>query len=350
MTNLLIPFDISAEIDNRVEAGFAGYVGNDDAVYAVKRALRLALAGSPPMLNEVLLFTGPSSAGKTELASRVGQVMQLPFTMYAGTAVRNASQMAIAMERAAVAHDLRVARIEDRGGMPAFRLPPMIVGIDEAHEIHERMQQALLTALAANDRTLVVQRDRADVVFDVSQVGFILCTTHPARLIRTVRNRCAEVALRAYRADEVERMVRNRFERLPADVVKRIVACSKVLPRKALKLAELTLKESASAREPDLMRCLGVVARGAGIVAYDGLTRNDVLYLSVLARLNGRARPKPAGINLIVANLPDIERREITEEIEPSLLQRRNIESTERGRLITATGLRVLDEHKDDLA
>lgn len=350
MSKLVIPYDITAEIHNRVECGLVGYVGQDDAVYAVKRVLRLALASVPPMLGEVMLFTGPSSAGKTELANRVGQVMELPFTVYAGTAVRDLRQVATAMQRAALAHNLRVERIDDRGGMPAYRMPPMIVAIDEAHLMRENTQQAFLTAFAANDRTMVVERDREDIVYDVSQVGFILCTTHPASLVRTLRNRCTEIALRAYRAEEVETMVRNRYEMLPADVVKRIVACSKVLPRKALKLAELVLKESASSGDRDLMRCLGIVARGSGIVAYDGLTRNDVIYLRTLARLNGRVKPKPAGINLVTANLPEIERHEVLQEIEPFLLQRRNIESTERGRLITATGLRILEEHSEEAA
>ena len=66
-----IPYDRKAEITNAVKEAFIGYIGNEEAVYAIERDLLLALASDPPKLTRAFLLWGPSSAGKTEMAKRI---------------------------------------------------------------------------------------------------------------------------------------------------------------------------------------------------------------------------------------------------------------------------------------
>lgn len=344
-----IPYDRKAAISNQVKAGFIGYIGNEEAVYAIERDLLMALATEPPKLTRAFLLWGPSSAGKTEMARRIAGVMGLPFSSFAGATMKNVKQLVVTMERAAASYGLPMRQVGERGGMPIFKVPAMLVFVDEAHDMKESVQETFLTLIESKDRTAVIEIDREMRVYDVSDVGFIFATTHPHLLIRTFRNRCTEIALRSYTAGEVAEMVSNAYPDLPADVINDIATCCKCIPRKALDFARDVVAESATRDNPNLRECFARVARGRGILGKNGTTRNDVHVLRVLAKLNGSsAKPRPAGAGLIAAQCQDIDRVEIRDEIEPFLLRQGFITSTERGRLITMKGRMVLDEFEGE--
>lgn len=343
-----IPYERQQVIENRVREGFYGYIGNEEAVYAIERDLILALADEQPRLARAFLLWGPSSAGKTEMAKRVAGVMGLPFNTFAGATLKNVKQVISTMERAAAANQTPIRPAGERGGMQVYRIPPMLIFVDECHDMKEMVQETFLTMIEANDRTAVVEIEREMRVYDVSEVGFIFATTHPHLLLRTFRNRCTEIALRSYTAVEVAAMVRNKYD-LPADIVADIASCNKCIPRKAIDFARDVLSESVTRQNADMHQCFARVARGKGILGVNGLTRNDIHVLRVIAKLNGPAsKPRPAGAGLIVSQLGEIDRREIRDEIEPFLIAKGYINSTERGRVITARGRMLLDEFKEE--
>lgn len=344
-----IPYDRKTAIANQVKEAFIGYIGNDEAVYAIERDLLLALASEPPKLTRAFLLWGPSSAGKTEMARRIAGVMGLPFSSFAGATLKNVKQLVGTMERAAMSNNLPIKQVGEKGGMPIYRVPAMLVFVDEAHDMKESVQETFLTLIEAKDRTAVIDVDKEMRMYDMADVGFIFATTHPHNLIRTFRNRCTEVALRGYTAAEVSTMVRNAYPDLPVDVIVDIATCCKCIPRKALDFARDVVAESATRGNPDLRECFARVARGRGILGKNGTTRNDVEVLRVLAKLNGSTtRPRPAGAGLIAAQCQEIDRIEIRDEIEPFLLRMGYITSTERGRLITMQGRRLLDEFQEE--
>lgn len=344
-----IPFERQQVIENRVREGFYGYIGNEEAVYAIERDLILALADEQPRLARAFLLWGPSSAGKTEMAKRVAVIMDLPFSSYAGATLKNVKQLISTMDRAAASHGMPVKQTGERGGMPVFKVPPMLVFVDEAHDMKEGVQETFLTLIEAKDRTAVIEIDREMRVYDVSDVGFIFATTHPHLLIRTFRNRCTEIALRSYTAGEVTAMVRNQYPDLPVEVITDIATCCKCIPRKALDFARDVVAESATRGNADLRQCFARVARGRGILGKNGTTRNDIHVLRAIAKLNGPAlKPRPAGAGLIASQLQDIDRIEIRDEIEPFLLRNNYISSTERGRVITSRGRMLLDEFQEE--
>lgn len=343
-----IPYERQQAIENRVREGFYGYIGNEEAVYAIERDLILALAEEQPRMARAFLLWGPSSAGKTEMAKRVAGVMGLPFNTFAGATLKNVKQVINTMERAAAANQQPIRPAGERGGMQVYRIPPMLIFVDEAHDMKEMVQETFLTMIESNDRTAVVEIEREMRVYDVSEVGFIFATTHPHLLLRTFRNRCTEIALRSYTADEVASMVRNKYD-LPADIIRDIATCNKCIPRKAIDFARDVLSESVTRQNADMRQCFARVARGKGILGVNGITRNDIHVLRVIAKLNGPAsKPRPAGAGLIVAQLGEIDRREIRDEIEPFLIAKGYITSTERGRVITARGRMLLDEFQEE--
>lgn len=65
-------------------------------------------------------------------------------------------------------------------------------------------------------------------------------------------------------------------------------------------------------------------------------------------RMSLRSEAGDAGAGLIVSQLGEIDRREIRDEIEPFLIAKGYINSTERGRVITARGRMLLDEFKEE--
>lgn len=344
-----IPYDRKAEITNAVKAAFIGYIGNEEAVYAIERDLLLALASDPPKLTRAFLLWGPSSAGKTEMAKRIAGVMRLPFNSFAGATLKHVKQIVATMERAAASHGLPMRQTGERGGMPVFKVPAMLVFVDEAHDMKESVQETFLTLIEAKDRTAVIEIDKEMRIYDVSDVGFIFATTHPHLLIRTFRNRCTEIALRAYTAGEVTQMVLNQYPDLPQDVVTDISTACKCIPRKALDFARDVVAESATRGNANLRECFARVARGRGILGKNGTTRNDIHVLRAIAKLNGsQVKPRPAGAGLIAAQMQDIDRIEIRDEVEPFLLRMGFVTSTERGRLITLKGRMVLEEFEGE--
>lgn len=350
-TQTAIQFGVPAEIEERVQAAFVGYIGQEEAVYAVMRALRVALTKQPVALTKVMLFFGPSSAGKTEMARRVGSAMGLPFKDYGGKSVTTAKQVVAALERAAAANSLKIETVNTGNGTPIYKFPPMIVFFDEVQAWGPGLQDAMLTAFEGKDRSIIIERDRAEIKFDVARVGFILATTHPSKLKQTLRNRCAQVPFRSYEPHEVARMIQLSYPLIERPLAMKMATAAKSIPRVALdQLAATTLDEATSTGNGNLDTCFRTVARGAGIVSYEGLTRNDLTYLDFLRKWNGqRSHQRPASLETIKAGLADLDPGEIENLIEPFLFKRGDATKTERGRFITDAGYRLLDQFADDL-
>jgi DNA polymerase III gamma/tau subunit len=109
--------------------------------------------------------------------------------------------------------------------------------IDEAHKLTGDAQNALLKMFEDTP----------------SHVYFILATTDPHKLLRTIRTRATEIALKDVRAKDMEKLVRKVYEQetgadLDDEVCDRIVDRACGSPRKALVLLNQVLaKDDADA-------------------------------------------------------------------------------------------------------
>jgi Holliday junction resolvasome RuvABC ATP-dependent DNA helicase subunit len=186
---------------------------------------------------------------------------------------------------------------------------------------------------------MLLNSDRGWRIAVARHATFIFATTKPADLDRAFRSRCIEVQLRRYTTDEVNIMVRKRFDQLPDSATLTIAACSRMLPRVAFMMAQDVKEEILTSEDGDIRACVRRVMHGRGIRYANGITRDDVRYLELLRR-EGR----PMGERAIRAHLYDVDQAIISDDIEPFLLSLEFIAVTDKGRQITLAGKNFLKE------
>jgi len=337
--------DTLLSIKEKVNLAFAGFIANEDAVYSVKRSLVVALAnaaaGQPLAMPKTFLLSGPPSSGKSELARRITSVLGLPFVRLDGRAVRTREHLFDMIDDALLAQKppLRAETNGEQSGMPLWEYPPFAVFVDEVHLVTERTQEAFLTLLESDDRTLLLNGEKGRRVAVVKSAAFVFATTKPADLNRAFRSRCIEIQLRKYTADEVQAMVAKRFTQLPDSALETIASCSRCLPRVAFAMAQEVIEEILWSDDQDSRACVRRVMHGRGVRFANGCTVDDLRYLRVLQR-----EKRPVGENILKAQLYDIDALRLTDDLEPFLLSLGFILITAKGRQLTAAGERFLGE------
>lgn len=335
---------VSDDIRTKVDDAFTGFIGNTPAVYAIKRSLRVAHTHTPPKLDRVFLFVGGPSLGKTTLAKRTATALGLPFLQLDGTAVKTREQLFDAVENLLADSDLAARKTGTRSSMDMLTYPACAIFIDEIHTLGVGVQNALLTALEASDRTVVLSRAGYRRVAVVSDVLFMFATTKQGQLDDAFRSRCTEILLQPYSQVEVEEMLKQRHADLPAEAIPLVARASRLVPRRAFMLARDVAEELADTGDT-VDNCFGRVLYGLGIVSRNGLTHDDLSYLEVLA--NER---KPVGERVIIAALETIESERVRDEVEPYLRRLGYIKLAKEGRVITAEGMDAFKRIKARLA
>lgn len=331
----------------KVAAAFDGFIGNTDAVYAVQRSLVAAFvsapAGQPVAMPKTFLFSGPASVGKTELARRVTATLGLPLVRLDGRGLKSRDRLFEMIDDALFAHRLVPQASEDRSGTPTFQYPPFAVFVDEIHLVGDGTQESLLTMLEADDRTMLLDGKRGRRIAIVDRAAFIFATTRPSEIDRALRTRCTEIQLQRYTEAEVAQMVKARFPQLPDtaaySAVSTIAACARFIPRIAFEMAREVIEEILTSTDGDVRACVRRVMNGRSIIYANGVTKDDYRYLTVLQR-EGR----PLGETTVRAQLFDVDGLHIADDIEPFLLSMNFIAITSKGRQLTLSGERFLQE------
>lgn len=338
--------DIAA-IKHRVARGFEGFIANDEAVAAISRSLIYALATAPdgglPSLAKVFLLYGPPSVGKTELARRITAVLGVPFVRIDGRGLRTREKLFDMIDEALMAHKPPLGRVPkgESAGVPVFEYPPFAVFIDEIHLVPERSQEALLTLLEADDRSLLLDGEKGRRIVVANHAAFIFSTTKPADLDRAFRSRCIEVQLRKYSVAEIQQMVKSRFSQLPDSAIEKIASCSRLLPRVAFMMAQEVLEEIFVSDDGDIRAAVRRVMHGRGIRYANGITADDYRYLEMLHK-----ESRPLGERAVQAQLYEIDPQRILGDIEPFLLSLGYIRISAHGRQITLSGQQFLKDAK----
>ncbi len=332
-----------------VDAGFASFVGNKDAIYAIKRALIVAIATAkppePPSLSRVFLLQGSPSTGKTEIARRTMATLGVPFVRLDGRGVKTREKLFSMIDEALQAQGLNpVRRSEDRAAIPVIEYPAFGVFIDEVHLMSEKTQEAFLTLLEADDRMMLLDGEGGRRMASVKKTVWVFATTKPSNLDRAFRSRCIEISLSRYTVEEVAVMLRGRYPDLHEDAVHTIASCSRCVPRQAFTMAEEVAEELVLESAADMRGCVKRVMNGRGVLFSNGTTRDDLRYLEVLFR-----ERRPVGESIIEQVLHDLDGARISEDIEPFLLMKQYISITSKGRVITGAGQQFVRDAREIL-
>jgi Holliday junction resolvasome RuvABC ATP-dependent DNA helicase subunit len=338
----LSPPRVTPEARARVKQAFAGFIGNEAAVEQVTRDLLAATLTKPPRLSRNILFVGPPSVGKTEIARRIARALALPFLRLDGPSLQSRDRLFKLLDEQL---DESGAKTIDEGtdaGATVLRYPPFVVFVDEVHLVARPAQESLLTLLEPRDR----QARIGNRVVRVPDATFLFATTRPQRIDNALKSRCVQIDLEPYNADQVAQMIRERVAQEHPDITwgdevfVRLANLSRLIPRAAFELAEDLWKEVAvSELERPPLDHLRAVQRGRNIDDR-GLRPIDFRYLTILERATG-----PIGEESLATQL-GIDRDQLFDTVEPMLIRMNLAVRGRSGREITLEGRAYLAEYR----
>lgn len=184
---------------------FKEVIGQDDAV---KMLREMELAKAFP---HAMTFIGPSGCGKTTLARIVCTKLECHPT-------------GLKEINAAISRGVDTIReIESTMGMAPMGGKVKCYIFDEAHKLTSDAQNGLLKMLEDTPK----------------HVYFLICTTDPTKLIKTIRTRCTEIAVQLIPPNLMKKVITGVLElaklKAPSDkVIERIIECSGGSARKAV--------------------------------------------------------------------------------------------------------------------
>ncbi len=325
-----------AEIDAALDIAFDGFVGNEGTVNRLRTMLKAAKLRGDGRLSRVLMFSGPASVGKTELAGRVARVLGLPFLSVDGTSVKTREQLASMINDTIEGHNLQPKSLGKVGGLITIKLPAMVIFIDEFHLVSTPLQEALLTVTDSNNRTMIVERPQRHRL-NAEEVTFILATTMESKITNALLTRCDKIELRRYGRDEVAQILQNAHPHINFELCQMIADASRYTPREALQIA-VNVNDAIAVAEPDqsIDDVVREVIRSRGSYL-NGITQRDVALLRILFEAR-----KPMSLTALVGSLHLNTPSELTEILEPYLIHRRWIGISSKGREITRDGIEML--------
>ena len=337
----------AAASDNLIHPAFGDFVGNTRAVEALSIQLRYLEETGDRTIRSVGLF-GPKSTGKTELSRRLATALDVPYLPLSETGLGNINQLAERMQERVRETGTPMPVVGHQGGQPVLRSPPMLVFIDEVHQLRPRVQDTLLPVLEADDRMLRASR----LIIDARDVSFVIATTDWGKLREPFRSRVRAVMLEPYDTDEVAQMLRNRIDaaspnngsdididpivaQLSEDALVAIATAARAVPRVALDLLrEIGMALRIRVCEPGVDSVWEYLRK---MVPCDrqGLTSRDRDYLRIVAKRG------PIGVDNIATEL-GTDRSNVEGAIEPFLAQMGWLKRGSTGRTLTTCGRRLV--------
>lgn len=333
--------------DNLIHPVFRGFVGNKGAVEALSIQLRYVEQTGIKTIRSVGLF-GPKSTGKTELSRRLATALGAPYLPLSETGLHDIDQLAERMQALVREAGSPMTVVDHQGGLAVLRSPPMLVFIDEVHQLSSRVQDTLLPVLEADDRIL----RGSQIIIDARDVSFVIATTDWGKLREPFRSRVRAVMLDPYTSEEVAQMLKYRIEaatqgngadtdidpavaQLGEDALVAIATAGRAVPRVALDLLrEIGMALRIRVCGPDVDAVWEHLRR---MVPCDrhGLTSRDRKYLRIVANRG------PIGLDNIATEL-GIDRSNVEGAIEPFLAQMGWIKRGSTGRSLTTSGIRLV--------
>lgn len=349
-------FPVPESLDERLwrtspdnpDAPLSKYVGNRKSVDQFWRAA--AVAYERPnhcCADQSYAICGPPSTGKTSLARLFAETVRLPFVEIQPNSVKSVEEIINRIDFVCKNAKVYVNGKEESlelvccGQTHVYKLPPIVVFIDEAHMFKELKKQhileALLNATEHDDRILRLANGWEIWCHNVC---WILGTTDRGDLPTAFDSRFVKINLSLYNKKEMTKIVKIKNPDWDDDICGLVAHYGGKLPREVLSLARaMRLEKQISTKS--WKEIAAVVAEQQGIDKF-GMTYQRVKILTALGQ-----RPIAQGRMPLIAGCKIEELREF---VMPVLMQAEDesnplsacVIMTSAGYSITPHGLREL--------
>ena len=269
---------------------FANYIGNEDAVRRLCRAAFAAFGRyNHECSDQSFALLGPASTGKTTLAKMFADFVKLPYVEISPQSCTCITDVAFQIMQtcqnfiAADGGNLELVECATLHGKPVpagtFEIPPIVVFIDEVHQLTKKVEQGLLKALEKNDSMMVTENG---FTFDTRRVCRIIATTDRGALFDAFDTRFTKIQLNLYSFDEMAEIIQIHNPDWDYEVCELVAHFAGRVPREALSFArEMRLEYDMNRRSwDDVAAC---VAKDNGIDEY-GMTFQRLAIIKALGQ------------------------------------------------------------------
>ncbi len=315
-----------------VTEAFKDYIGNDEAVHQIKTLLAHAISQGERRLGSGLLLSGSGGLGKSLLARTISKAMGLPFIEIPGSALSRVDDLLTRIDSTLEGTDSTAIQDGSDSGLPRFIYPPLVLFLDEVHELRRKADR-FLNFFEPSERRAV----GSDKVGVFSKATLITATTDPGLLPPAFLTRFLSLQLKPYSKEEIAEILKRLGCPGNDGFRERLAVLSRLNPRNAKQ--RLSLFEAyhttheVEATEDGLRKLMRFWN-----VDFEGLTQRDHDYL-------GHLRGGPTGLSRLAALLR-VDGAEIQRDIEPFLMQLGLIQVSRQGRILTDRGASFSSEAK----
>lgn len=310
------------------------FIGNEEARRRLGRAVFSALGKTNRSCSDYsFAICGPASTGKTHLAKLFAASLDLPFVSIEPQSVRRVHDIFAEVERVCRDHHEDIAIVQNSDG--GYILPPMVVFIDEVHNLRKSVVQGLLKATEPNDRSMVTEEGHK---VSTTNVCWIIATTDRGDLFDAFDTRFQKVNLRLYSKAEMAQIIKLNNPDWDDETCLLVAKYNSHVPREALAFARDMRVEHEMSGGVSWEEAASTVAKDHGIDSW-GMTDARVEVLKALGQ-----RPISATQLQYVVH---VKEEELKKFVMPPLLARTPdseplVTVSTRGYTITLEGLAEL--------
>jgi Holliday junction resolvasome RuvABC ATP-dependent DNA helicase subunit len=337
----LLPENCRRMACKRTTPWWRSYIGQEEAVDKLLDIQFQAWSNEEHMVAENIMFTGPPSVGKTALVKVFANEILTPLLMtdanqlssgviIGGKKISGGPDTLIHLIHETWAKQGEYGPLEGRksGNIAYYKLPPMMIFIDEIHGLGRKSADALLKATERADAQLLGKSS----IMDCSKVMWIGATTDWGKLPSAFRTRFNQIALQPPSPEDVAKIVKVNNKDWDMNLCERVVFYGSTVPREALGFARVLSRYAERAGKSPI-DCIQACAEREGIDKF-GMRKQR---LDILRALN----QAPEG--LILRNLSaavSLETDEVVKHWLPGLMfNKPQLVQTEQSRyIITEAG------------
>lgn len=318
------------------------FIGNEEAIRRLSRAVFSALGKENHCCSDYsFALCGPPSTGKTHLTKLFAKTLSIPFVVIEPQMVKRVHDIFLEIEKACRDFEKDGMKSGDMSlfdfGNKTFSPPPMVVFIDEVHNLKSNVVQGLLKATEPNDRLMITEEG---YTVHTNNICWMIATTDRGDLFDAFDTRFQKIVLRLYSKKEMAEIIKMTNPDWSDEVCLLVAKYNSQVPREALAFAR-DMRVEYEMNPRDWESVAKTVAEDHGIDKH-GMTYVRVKILKALGQ-----NPMSASQLPFVAH---VKEEELKKYIMPPLLSQTPdqqipfVTVSNKGYTITVAGLAELDK------